>query len=135
MKKYNYCLIISQYYHSRHSFVVEFPEDFTERCKEFIMALEDYKRENKEQPYRFGDIGYHSSEDTICRRYNVNDAGDIYFINSNSINELMGVAEDYFLTSYKESRPYQRKEITHNIYQHHKFDEVQKIVEQYFNIL
>jgi len=134
MKKYNYCLIISQYYHSRHSFIVEFPENFIERCKELIMALEDYKRTNKERAYAFGDVGYHT-EEVINRRYNVNDAGDIYFINSNSINELKEVAEDYFLTSYKESRPYQRKEITHNIYQHHRFDEVQKIVEQYFNIL
>lgn len=115
MKKYNYCLIISQYYHSRHSFIVEFPEDFITKCKAFIVDLETYKRINKAVKYRFGDFGYDTGE-VINRRYNVNDAGDIYFINSNSINELMGVAEDYFLTSYKESRPYQRKEIINNIY-------------------
>lgn len=134
MEKYNYCLIISQYYYSRHSFIVAFPDNFIEVCKKFIQEIEDYKRDCKGRQYSFGDIGYIKSE-SYSSRYNVNDDGDIYFINSNNLNYLKAVAEQYCLTSYKESRPYQPKRITKAIEEHHEYDEIYKIVSKYFKIL
>lgn len=134
MIKYKYCLIISQYYHSRHAFIVEYPNDYISTCEKFLEDIEDYKRGNRKQPYQYGDFGYRKT-DEIFPRYNVNDEGDIYIINSCSIANLMDWAKRYFLDSYKESRPYIRKNILKEIEEHHDFDKISSIVEKHFNVL
>lgn len=133
-----YTLIVSQYYHSRYSFIVKFPENFYETMKKFIEELEDYKRSEtrKKLKYNYGDIGYREGEEKIFCRYNVNDSGDIYIINSDYANYLMGIASEYKLDSYREShRGYIRKEIYNNISEHHNYDKIIEIVEKYFEIV
>ena len=134
MIEYKYCLIISQYYHSRHSFIVEYPNNYINTCEKFLEDIEDYKRGNKKQPYQYGDFGYRNTE-KIFPRYNVNDEGDIYVINSRSIAYLVDFAKKYFLDSYKESRRYIKKNILNEISQHHDFDKIATIVDKHFNIL
>lgn len=133
--EYKYCLIISQYYHSRHSFIVKMPNDFINKAKSVIEKLENYKRENKMREYNYGDIGYHQDDDRIFGRYNVNDEGDIYFITSNSINDLLEVAENYRIESYKESRQYIKNKIKEDIHNYHNYFTIHKIIKEYFEIL
>lgn len=128
-----YTLIISQYYHSRHNFIIKFPEEnFYEIMKKFIEELEDYKRGYKDK-YEYGDIGYLEGKE-IRYRYNVNDAGDIYIINSDYINNLLGVAEEYRLKTYRETRQYIKKNILKEVSEFHDYDKIRKIVEKYFEL-
>ena len=134
MADYKYSLVISQYYHSRHSFIVEYPNNFINTCEKFLEDIEDYKRGNRKQPYQYGDFGYRTT-DKVFQRYNVNDEGDIYVINSCSINHLVGFVKKYSLDTYKETRQYIKKNILQEINEHHDYDKIQQIVDKHFNIL
>ncbi|MGN1326533.1 MAG: hypothetical protein ACI4VQ_00380 [Clostridia bacterium] len=133
--EYKYTLLISQYYHSRYSFIIEFPENFFDIMKKFIEEIEDYKRDNKGRPYAYGDIGYLKSQNHIGYRYNINDEGDIYIINSNSINDLKDITNEYFLKSYRESKQYIKKQIINDINNHHDYETIENIVKKYFILL
>ena len=57
--EYKYTLIISQYYHSRHFFIVHHTEDFLTKAKEFSQELMKHKRdENNKKELYCGDIDY-----------------------------------------------------------------------------
>lgn len=133
--EYKYTLIISQYYHSRHSFIIEFPKDFFNIINKFIEEIEDYKRDNKKKPYDYGDIEYLKNKDYIRYRYNINDDGDIYIINSDSINDLKDTANKYFLQSYRESRQYIKRQIIRDVDKHHDYETIENIIKKYFILL
>lgn len=134
MADYKYSLVISQYYHSRHSFIVEYPNNFINTCEKFLEDIEDYKRGNRKQPYQYGDFGYRTT-DKVFQRYNVNDEGDIYVINSCSINYLKDIAEKYAIDSYRESRQYIKKSVIEEISKHHDYFKISTIVDKHFNVL
>lgn len=131
---YKYSLIVSQYYHSRHMFIVHIKDDFLEKAKEFAYDLMTYKREEGcERELYAGDLDYIKGNE-IRRRYNVNDSGDIYFIQSKYANYCMSVAMDYREDSIRESKGYQKKAITNDITDYHNYQKVKEIVEKYFEI-
>lgn len=131
---YNYTLIISQYYHSKHYFIVEFPKDFKTTFKNFIRELEEYKRSSTTKDIRYGDVES-INPDYISSRYNVNDEGDIYFINFTEINPIISIIQDYTLDSYKRSRGYIRNQIIQDINNHHSYDQVLSIVKKHFKLI
>lgn len=131
---YKYSLIVSQYYHSRHMFIVHIKDDFIEKAKKFSYELMAYKRdEGKQKELDAGDLDYIKS-DEIRRRYNINDSGDIYFIQSPYANYCMSVAIEYREDSIRESRGFQKKVITNAIEKHHNYNKVKEILEKYFEI-
>lgn len=132
--EYKYTLIVSQYYHSRHFFIVHHTEDFLKRAKAFANELMVYKRyEGDARELYAGDIDYDKSKE-IRTRYNINDAGDIYFIQSNYSNYLASETRKYQEDSIRESRGYQTKKITNEISEHHDYGQVALIVEKHFEI-
>lgn len=135
--KYKYTLIISQYYHSRHMFIVQHTEDFIERAKKFAYELMEYKRdEDYKRELRAGDLDY-IKDSEVRQRYNINDSGDIYLIQSNYVNYLMNVANEYHETTVLESRERgsKSKRVMNEIAEHHQYTLVKEIVEKYFEII
>jgi hypothetical protein len=131
---FKYSLIVSQYYHSRHMFVVLVKDDFIEKAKEFAYDLMTYKRdEGCDRELFAGDLDY-IKDGEIRRRYNVNDSGDIYFIQSPYVNYCMHQAIEYHDDSIRESRGFQKKVITNAIDEHHNYQKVKEYVEKYFEI-
>jgi hypothetical protein len=131
---FKYSLIVSQYYHSRHFFIVNLTPDFIKQAKEFSYELMKYKRnEDNERELFAGDLDY-IKDGEIRRRYNVNDSGDIYFIQSPYANYLMHEAIEFHESSLRESKGFQRKAITNSIDEHHNYKKVKEIVEKYFEI-
>jgi hypothetical protein len=132
---YKYTLIISQYYHSRHFFIVEHNPDFMEKARSFVNELMVYKREaGSTREMYLGDLDPEYTSGEIRGRYNINDSGDIYFLQSNYANYLMGESWEYKEHSRRESRGYQNKKVTEAISQHHDYNRVKDIVKKYFEI-
>lgn len=132
---FKYVLIISQYYHSRHFFIVKRPENFLEKSREFAVELMTYKRDesNTNEMY-LGDLDPKYAGDGNRSRYNVNDNGDIYFLQSNYANKLMDESWSYKEDSKRESRSFQKKSVTESIDKHHSYSVVAKIVDKHFEI-
>jgi hypothetical protein len=136
---YKYTVIISQYRWSRHIYIVKFEENFLEKAKMFATELMAYKRGENNNNWRkppeesLGDLTYHST-DKIIGRYNINDAGDIYFINSACANRCKDIAIEYWEVSNYESRGYKPKALMEDIRQNHNKTVVEKILEKHFEI-
>lgn len=133
--EYKYTLIVSQFYYSRHTFIVHHTKDFIERAKSFTAELIAYKRGEEhyvDDPY-LGDLDY-IKDDKIRYRYNINDHGDIYFIQSNSVNYLKDRAVEFIKCPVREDRGYQKKAIADAISNHHNLSEVRGIVDNHFEI-
>lgn len=134
-----YCLIVSQYYHSYHSFIVKVPNNisnFKTALLKLCEKLEIHKREADDtREIRYGDLKY-LLDDTkeLFHTYNVNDEGDIYIRCFPSVNRLKEEAEYFYLKAYKSSRGYQRKNIISEISEHHYYDDIKRIVESIFEI-
>lgn len=134
-----YCLIISQYRHSYHSFIVKVPQDiatFKGCLLKVVEELERYKRESDDtREIQYGDLEYllDDTKQIFCS-YNVNDAGDIYIRNHNSINRLKDDAIYYEKNKYLKDRRYITKKITEDIAIHHSYNTIREIVEKYFEI-
>lgn len=134
---FKYSLIVSQYYHSRYYFIVNCTDDFVEKAKTFATELMAYKRDEAENKYRnpikenLGDLIYFKDPE-IKARYNINDAGDIYFIQGNSINHLFGEMEYYKKYSVMESKGYIKKAIVQAIENHHDVSIISEIVKKHF---
>jgi hypothetical protein len=113
---------------------VELKDDFLEKAKEFAKELMIYKRDEdcKREMY-LGDFDY-IKDNEIRRRYNINDSGDIYFLQSSYANYCMDEAIGYREDSLRESRGFQKKAITNAIDEHHNYRKVKEIVEKYFEI-
>jgi len=132
---YKYTVIISQYYHSRHSFIVKFDADkFKEQAKKVVAELEQYKRDaGCTRDIDLGDLVYKDT-DEIYSRYNINDYGDIYFLNCFTVNGCAQNVTEYREVSNRESRGYKRKAVISAIEEHHNYSQVKKIVEKYFEV-
>lgn len=132
---YKYTLIISQYYYSRYMFIVEHDENFLEKAKAFAAELIAYKRdEDCGREIYLGDLDYHSENKEIRARYNINDCGDIYFIQGNYVNRLSHEMISYHKDTVRESRGFQSKKVTNGIEQHHNYGKVSEIIQKYFNL-
>ena len=131
---YKYTLVVSQYYNSRHTFIVEHKEDFLEKAKAFASELMKYKRDSdNDREMYLGDLDY-IKDSKIRRRYNINDSGDIYFLQSDYANYCKDEALEYKEMSSRESKGYQKKAITNQINEHHSYHKVKEILEKYFEI-
>lgn len=131
---FKYTLLVSQYYHSRHMFIVEHKEDFLGQAKKCATELIEHKREKDfEHEISLGDLTYFQ-EDTIRSRYNINDQGDIYFIQGDSIQSLIGDVLNYHETSVNQSSRRIKKAVLNDIAEHHRLSEITKIVEKHFDV-
>lgn len=139
MGEFNYTLIVSQYYHSRHSFIVKHDSNtFIENAKKFASELMVHKRGEPQEWHRpieesLGDLTYRP-ESEIRRRYNINDSGDIYFISSKYANYCKDAAIEYSEDSRRETVGFKQKKVLDAISQHHAYAKVKEIVEKYFEI-
>ncbi|PEI73452.1 hypothetical protein CN646_07600 [Bacillus wiedmannii] len=132
--EFKYTLLVSQYYHSRHMFIVKHKEDFLEQAKKCATELIEYKRESGfDREISLGDLTYFE-DDTIRSRYNINDQGDIYFIQGESIQRLMRDILYYQEESIRQGRGRIKKAVLNDIAEHHQLSEVTKIVEKYFEV-
>jgi hypothetical protein len=115
-------------------FIVHHKEDFLENAKIFATELMNYKRDEdcKREMY-LGDLDY-IKDDEVRRRYNINDSGDIYFIQSPYVNYCMHEVINYHEDSLRERRGFQKKAITNAISDRHDYRKVKEIVEKYFEI-
>lgn len=129
-----YCLIVSQYYYSRHCYIVEYdPDSFLYSARGLIEELEVYKRTKELQAFAiyYGDLS--KEHYTPGRqRYNVNDIGDIYFLIKSTANGLLYDFREFQMASYKESRGYQRKNVEQRVSENHDWCTVSDIVSKYF---
>lgn len=134
--KYKYSLIVSQYYYSRHMFIVKIDENFIETAREFATELMQYKRGDNFRTDKLflGDLDPKYSSDELRYRYNINDAGDIYFINFNYANRCMHEAFEYKEVSRRENMGYQKKQKVEDIAKHHNYRKVSEIVQKHFKI-
>ena len=142
MKKYQYTLIVSQYYFSRHMFVVKYDsETFKDTSRAFATELMEYKRAGREGSQRcpLGDLdSKYFKLDSY--RHNINDFGDIYFINSEDTDHLEYVGDKYKkdcindLTHY-DKRTNRYKNACNEIAVNHRYETVQSIVKKHFEIV
>ncbi|MGF7046346.1 hypothetical protein J2T13_000822 [Paenibacillus sp. DS2015] len=132
---YEYTLIISQYYYSRHFFIVKHDENFIEKARAFAEELMNYKRDaNNEKELYLGDLDPRYVGNEIRPRYNINDCGDIYFLQANYANKLMGESWQYKNDSRRERQGFQKKAVTESIDKHHCENKVFEIVKKHFEI-
>ncbi len=126
-------LITSQYYYSRHSFIVEYDEGtFQQQAIECVKELEKYKRQADDtREFNLGDLDnkWFKESRTRC---NVNDAGDIYFEVCNSINKATHYISEYQEQSRIGQRGYQPKRIINAIEEHHQYRIIKDIVAKHF---
>lgn len=133
---YKYSLIVSQYYNSYYTFIVKFEENnFIDKFSDFVEELYQYKRNEKnKKKINIGDFGY-CKNDEIREIYNIDDAGDLYVINSKHANYLKCKSEEFKIDSLRMCRGYIKKVVTKAISEHHSYDKVKEIVEKYFKII
>lgn len=143
MNDIKYVLIVSQYYYSHHCFVVSATEEnYRKKALSLIEKLEDYKRnDDDERPYHYGSFR-DNAYTKISERWNVNDAGDIYFIPCGSVTEALQRAEEFNSELNKMQwlkgrnlKAAQRKVIEKNIDKHHLYSRISKIVGECFAVL
>lgn len=143
-RNYEYVLITSQYYHSRHSFIVKYDKDtFLEDARALVTDLFALKRAEGyvcRDRYPFGDL-----DDKFYRengsRHNINDAGDIYFIKHERANYLSHIVSDYdnqsrldLKHSGYDKRTKTFKNILAKIEKHHNYRDVVGIVMKHFEV-
>lgn len=143
MNDIKYVLIVSQYYYSHHCFVVSAKEEsYREKALTLIEKLEDYKRnDDDKRPYHYGSPREKAYTE-ISGRWNVNDAGDIYFIPCKSVAEALRRAEEFDSELNKTQwlkgrglKAAQHKIIEQNIDEHHLYSRTAKIVSECFAVL
>lgn len=142
MNDIKYVLIVSQYYYSHHCFVVSAEEEsYREKALTLIEKLEDYKRDDdNERPYHYGTLFRENAYTNISGRWNVNDAGDIYFIPCESVMEALQRSEEFNtelnkMLKGRGLKTAQRKVIEKNIDEHHLYSRTAKIVGECFAVL
>ncbi|MGG5461479.1 hypothetical protein [Clostridium sp. B9] len=138
MSEYKYTLIVSQLYHSYHMFLVKFDEDnYFGQMRSLTKKLCEYKRGNdeyyKEKSLECGDPFYFKQEEPRFR-YNVNDAGDIYFLNFTSINHALDTVKKYFDDERRGSQGYKSKAILEELSMCHNKDKILEIIESIYEI-
>ena len=117
-------------------------ESYREKALTLIEKLEDYKRnDDDKRPYHYGSPREKAYTE-ISGRWNVNDAGDIYFIPCKSVAEALRRAEEFDSELNKTQwlkgrglKAAQRKVIENNIDEHHLYSRTAKIVSECFAVL
>ncbi len=137
-------LIVSQYYYSYVQKICEVHDDFVERAREMIQELEDYKRDSHEKEtksFYYGDLDkkYHNNIDRVLKeggRLNLNDAGDIYFELSNSVDYLVDEVVEYGRKSEETYRINRRsKRIMEEVSKHHNRSIITGIIKRHFVVI
>ena len=133
------CLIVSQYRNSYHSFIVKVPEEienFKYCLLNVVKELERYKRDSEDtREIYYGDLEYLIDNNReISYSYNINDTGDIYIRNHNSINRLKDEAIHYEIKEQRRDKRYITEKEIDEVEKHHNYNTVYKIVEKYFEI-
>jgi len=137
MEDYNYTLIISQYWHSYHYFIVKFnKETFIKHMQELTIELDNHKGNgiNDKHAITQSDPFYEYKDNDIHRRYNVNGNGDIYFLNSKYVDYLQGEIRGYEDTARQGARGYKRKSVIEDISKNHNKNKVYEIIKKHFEI-
>lgn len=139
MSEYKYTLIVSQLYHSYNVFVVKFDEDkYFGQMRRLTNKLCEYKRGNnecyKEKSLECGDPFYFDKEEEPHFRYNVNDAGDIYFLNFPSVNYALSAVKKYWDDERIASRGYKSKSVLEKIAKYHNRNKILDIIESIYEM-
>ncbi len=134
-----YFLIVSQYRHTYYSFVCKVPNNiavYKSKLLAVVEELEKYKRgPDDTREIHYGDLDFLLEENKeIFYRYNINDIGDIYILNHESINRLKEEAFHYELQSYKDSRRYISEAVLTDISNHHSKEKIREIIQSNFEI-
>lgn len=130
------CLIMSRYHYSRYCYFVAYdPETFLLQARACVEDLERYKRNPDDiRPVDYGDLcdkWYHPE----WLRYNVNDAGDIYFVIGDSISELLPYVREYYSQADQEERYEQNENTVRKIDKHHDPGTVYGIIRSHFRLI
>ena len=139
-----YVLIVSQYYHSYVQKICTVQDDFVKEARKMIEELEDYKRdteEKKTRPVYYGDLNekYGEHIERVLEeggRFNLNDAGDIYFELSDSVDYLVDEVVEYAKKSeecYKINR--RSKRIMEDVSKHHAKSVITDIIKKHFVVI
>jgi hypothetical protein len=80
-----------------------------------------------------GDLTYFKDE-TIRSRYNINDQGDIYFVQGGSIQSLIADVLNYHETSVNQKRGRIKKGVLNDVAEYHPLSEITKIIEKHFDV-
>ena len=133
---YKYTLIISQYYHSYHYFIVKFnKETFIKQMQELTIELDKYKGGGNENNHiSQSDPFYHYGSEEIRSRYNVNANGDIYFINAVYVNYLQQFIQRSIEDTKYSIQGFKKKAILEEISINHDYNEIFVIIEKHFEI-
>lgn len=116
-------------------FIVKIDENFIETARKFSAELMNYKRdETDNRGIYLGDLDPKYCTSEMRCRYNINDHGDIYFINATYANRCMCESWEYKEHSRRESAGFKSKAVLESIKNHHNYDEVKDIVKKYFEI-
>lgn len=139
MSEYKYTLIISQYYHSYNMFLVKFDENrYYDQMREFTKKLCEYKRGNcewyKDKSLEVGDCFYYEKQEEPRFRYNVNDSGDIYFLNFRNASSALYDMKKYFEEEKRASQGYKRKAVLEEISKYHSENKIFEIVKSIYEI-
>ncbi|WP_017814431.1 hypothetical protein [Paenibacillus shenyangensis] len=139
MPGYKYTLIVSQLYFSRHFFIVHHNDEFLETARNFTEEVVLYKRgvrpEWNDVKITHGDLALEYCMNGIRSRYNVNDVGDIYFIQANTTDVCIDSIMYYHEESIRGMRGYQSKKVLENIENYHEYHRLKEIVEKHFSIV
>jgi len=133
--KYKYTLIISQYYHSYHYFIVKCNEgEFIKQMQDLTIELDKYKGGGIENNHTSQSDPFYGDLTEIRSRYNVNANGDIYFINSCYVNNLQGVIQRSISDTSYGRQGFKKKSVLNDIEKNHNYNEIFKIIEKHFEI-
>lgn len=133
--KYKYTLIISQYYHSYHYFLVKCNEEtLINQMQDLTLELDKYKGNGEQDRHIYNSDPFYSAKGDIRQRYNVNGNGDIYFINSTHANYLQEFIQKTISETKYSRKGFKKKVILDNIAKNHNYSEVAKIIEKHFKI-
>lgn len=141
--KYKYCLIVSQMYCSYHCLIVKIPnnyEEYLEKFRYLIKELEVYKScENNETDLYLGDFEPKYAGNKIRYRYNLNSShGDLYFINSSNVQNLLFDVIGYKKTEFELIKSWGKRKINKiepELEKRHEYKKIKEIIEKYFELV
>lgn len=141
--KYKYCLIVSQMYYSYHNLIVKIPdnlEEYVEKFRYLIKELEVYKSgESNEVDMYLGDFEPEHVGTEIRYRYNLNSGhGDLYFINSSKVENLLFDVIGYKKTEFELIKSWGKRKtnkIEPILEKRHKYKKIKEIIEKYFELV
>lgn len=141
--KYKYCLIVSQMYCSYHCLIVKIPDNYKEYLEKFrhlIKELEVYKSgESNETDLYLGDFEPKYAGNEIRYRYNLNSChGDLYFINSNKVENLLFELTRYKKRDFELIKSWGKRKINKiepELEKRHEYKKIEEIIEKYFELI